>query len=44
MMLTPKQFKTGVKGFFAQGQVVIEGKRHQANFQLVESGSGKKKR
>ena len=41
--LVPNQFKTGSKGFVALGQVVIDGKRHQINFQLVEVGSKKKK-
>jgi len=44
MTLMPKQFGTGSKGFFGQGQIVIDGKRHQANFHLIEIGSKKKKR
>lgn len=35
----PKNFKTGSKGFHAQGQVMIDGKRYQMNIQLVEIGS-----
>ena len=42
--MMPKQFKTGSKGFFGQGQIVIESKRYQANFHLIEIGSKKKKR
>ena len=41
--LMPKQFKTGSKGFYGQGQVVVDGKRYQMNFQMVEIGSRKKK-
>ena len=42
--LMPKQFSTGSKGFLGLGQVVVDGKRHQVNFQLVEIGSAKKKK
>ncbi len=41
--LLPKQFKTGSQGFHGQGQVVVDGKRYQMNFQMVEVGSQKKK-
>ena len=41
--LTPKQFKTGSKGFYGQGQIVVDGKRYQLNLQAVEIGSRKKK-
>jgi hypothetical protein len=41
--LVPKQFKTGSKGFYGQGQAVVDGKRYQLNFQMVEIGSQKKK-
>ena len=41
MTLPPKDFKTGSKGFFANGKVEIEGKRYQAQIQLVEIGSKK---
>ena len=41
--LMPKQFKTGSNGFYGQGQVVVDGKRYQMNFQMVEIGSQKKK-
>ena len=41
--MVPKQFKTGSKGFYGQGQFVLDGKRYQLNFQAVEIGSRKKK-
>ena len=41
--LMPKQFSTGSKGFLGLGQVVVDGKRHQVNFQLVEIGSAKRR-
>ena len=37
--LPPKDFKTGSKGFYANGKVEIEGKRYQMQIQLVEIGS-----
>jgi hypothetical protein len=40
--LVPKQFKTGSKGFYGQGQIVVDGKRYQLNFQAVEIGSRQK--
>jgi len=42
--LAEKQFKTGSRGFHAQGKVELDGKRYQANFLLVEIGSKPKKR
>ena len=39
MTVPPKDFKTGSKGFFASGKGEIEGKRYQAQIQLVEIGS-----
>ncbi|MEP7356493.1 MAG: hypothetical protein ABI847_04590 [Anaerolineales bacterium] len=41
MMLPPKDFKTGSKGYYANGKLEIDGKRYQAQFQLVEIGSKK---
>lgn len=41
MTLSQKDFKTGSKGFFANGKLEIEGKRYQAQIQLVEIGSKK---
>ena len=35
----PKQFKTGSRGFYANGKIEIDGKRYQAQIQLVEIGS-----
>ncbi len=35
----PKDFKTGSHGFYGQGKLEIEGKRYQAQIQLVEIGS-----
>lgn len=39
MTLPPKEFKTGSKGYYANGKVEIDGKRYQAQIQLVEIGS-----
>jgi hypothetical protein len=38
-----KEFKTGSKGFFANGKVTINGKSHQVSANIVEIGSGKAK-
>jgi len=35
----PKVFKTGSRGFYANGKTEIEGKRYQLQIQLVEIGS-----
>ena len=40
----PKDFKTGSKGFYAQGKVELEGKRYQVQVQLVEVGSKERAR
>lgn len=37
--MPPKAFKTGSKGYFANGKVEIDGVRYQAQFQLVAIGS-----
>ena len=37
--LPTKVFKTGSRGFYANGKVEIEGKRYQVQIQLVEIGS-----
>ena len=34
-----KVFKTGSRGFFGMGKIQIDGKRYQAQVQLVEIGS-----
>jgi hypothetical protein len=37
----PKDFKTGSRGFYAQGKIELDGKRYQVQIQLVEIGSKK---
>lgn len=39
LTLAPKNFKTGSRGFYGQAKLAIEGKRYQAQVQLVEIGS-----
>lgn len=39
LVLNPKEFKTGSKGFYVNDKVTIAGKRYQAQCQLVEIGS-----
>jgi len=39
MMISPKQFKTGSRGFYGNGKLEIDGKRYQTQIQLVEIGS-----
>lgn len=39
LLATEKVFRTGSRGLFAQGKVVIEGRRYQAQVQLVQIGS-----
>ncbi len=34
-----KDFKTGSKGFYANGKIEIDGKRYQVQLQIVEIGS-----
>lgn len=41
MTVPPKEFKTGSRGFFANGKVEIDGKKYQVQIQLVEIGSKK---
>ena len=41
MSLPAKDFKTGSKGFYANGKIEIDGKRYQTQIQLVEIGSKK---
>ncbi len=38
----PKDFKTGSKGFYANGKTEINGKRYQVQIQIVEIGSKNK--
>ena len=40
--LPPKEFKTGSRGFYANGKLELAGKRYQVQIQLVEIGSKKK--
>ena len=35
LILNPKTFATGSEGFHGQGKIVIDGKRYQAQCQLV---------
>jgi hypothetical protein len=37
--LPQKEFKTGSRGFYANGKTEIDGKRYQVQIQLVEIGS-----
>jgi hypothetical protein len=39
MAVAPKNFKTGSRGFYANGKLELEGKRYQLQIQLVEIGS-----
>lgn len=41
LSVTPKNFKTGSRGFYANGKLEIDGKRYQVQIQLVEIGSKK---
>ncbi len=43
LMASPKDFKTGSKGYYANSKIEIEGKRYQTQVQLVEIGSKKPK-
>jgi hypothetical protein len=38
----PKEFKTGSRGFYANGKAEFDGKRYQVQIQIVEIGSKKK--
>lgn len=39
--ITPKEFKTGSRGYYANQKLEIAGKRYQVQIQLVEIGSKK---
>jgi hypothetical protein len=41
LTVSPKQFKTGSRGFYANGKAELDGKRYQVQIQLVEIGSKK---
>jgi hypothetical protein len=42
LTVSPKEFKTGSKGFYANQKLEIDGKRYQVQIQLVEIGSKNK--
>ena len=37
--VAPKNFKTGSRGYYANGKLELDGKRYQLQIQLVEIGS-----
>lgn len=39
LVLNPKAFASGSRGYHGQGKLAIDGKRYQAACQLVEIGS-----
>lgn len=39
MAVPPKEFKTGSKGYYANGKMEFDGKRYQVQIQMVEIGS-----
>ena len=39
MAVAPKNFKTGSRGYYANGKMELDGKRYQLQIQLVEIGS-----
>jgi hypothetical protein len=41
LSVTPKEFRTGSKGYYANQKAEIGGKRYQIQVQLVEIGSKK---
>ncbi len=41
LTVSPKEFKTGSKGFYANSKAEFGGKRYQVQIQLVEIGSKK---
>jgi len=41
LSVTPKDFKTGSRGYYSNQKVEIDGKRYQVQIQLVEIGSKK---
>lgn len=43
LLASEKTFSSGSKGFFGQGKLEIDGKRYQAQIQLVEIGSKEQK-
>ena len=41
IVLDPKTFRTGSTGYFGMGKLTLDGKRYQAQVQLVAIGSKK---
>ena len=41
LSVTPKDFRTGSRGYYANQKLEIDGKRYQVQIQLVEIGSKK---
>jgi hypothetical protein len=41
LSVTPKDFKTGSRGYYANQKLEMDGKRYQVQIQLVEIGSKK---
>jgi hypothetical protein len=41
LSVTPKDFKTGSRGYYANQKMEIDGKRYQVQIQMVEIGSKK---
>ncbi len=39
LTVAPKNFKTGSRGYYANGKLELDGKRYQLQIQLVEIGS-----
>ena len=39
MTVAPKNFKTGSRGYYANGKLELDGKRYQLQIQMVEIGS-----
>ncbi|MCJ7770236.1 hypothetical protein MUP37_01525 [Candidatus Bathyarchaeota archaeon] len=43
LAMNQKEFKTGSRGYFAQGKFEVNGKRYQVQVQAVEIGSKERK-
>ena len=43
LTLDAKEFRTGSRGYFAQGKFEVNGKRYQVQVQAVEIGSKQRK-
>jgi hypothetical protein len=41
LSVTPKDFRTGSRGYYANQKMELDGKRYQVQIQLVEIGSKK---